>query len=206
MQILVAGHNQPAIDGVQVHNSEWGCMGAHVWGEPSRSDEHFTESRSIKVCRFIKLKGFRFSLISNDDLTHTHTTIKRESHNSTYKVGGYCSIQLNYTMYSVTERANFASVGSRDKPSVIVGKNNNVIPSGNRKPATKSDAKTLLNQQSYEEIRARCLKSGTLFEDPFFSATSSSIGKAPARNYEWKRPGVGVSAAELKLYEAPILK
>ena len=40
------------------------------------------------------------------------------------------------------------------------------------------------------EIRAHCLKSGKLFEDPDFPADSSSIGISQDENYEWKRPGV----------------
>ena len=47
-----------------------------------------------------------------------------------------------------------------------------------------------LHGQSYEEIREKCLRTGSLFEDPFFPATASSISDSPERESEWTRPGV----------------
>ncbi|BFZ11476.1 hypothetical protein BsWGS_14514 [Bradybaena similaris] len=44
--------------------------------------------------------------------------------------------------------------------------------------------------QKYEEIRAKCLADGTMFEDPEFEALDSSVffSKKPPRPFEWKRP------------------
>jgi hypothetical protein len=58
-------------------------------------------------------------------------------------------------------------------------------PTANESPYTANFSK-----QSFEEIRAQCLKENRLFEDPDFPATSVSISPKPQRIYEWKRPGV----------------
>lgn len=49
-----------------------------------------------------------------------------------------------------------------------------------------------LNNQSYDEIKKRCLEEGILFEDPEFPAEDESIffSRSPPRPFEWKRPGV----------------
>ncbi|KAM9331594.1 calpain-5-like isoform 1-T3 [Pholidichthys leucotaenia] len=46
-------------------------------------------------------------------------------------------------------------------------------------------------KQHYAEIKKNCLRERTLFEDPEFPATSSSLyfSEAPPGNVEWKRPG-----------------
>ena len=49
--------------------------------------------------------------------------------------------------------------------------------------------------QNYEELKQRCLASGTLFEDPTFPANDSSFymhGRGPQR-FKWIRPGEIVS-------------
>ncbi|XP_069118055.1 calpain-B-like isoform X12 [Argopecten irradians] len=44
--------------------------------------------------------------------------------------------------------------------------------------------------QNYDEIKAKCLAEGILFEDPEFEACDESIffSKKPSRPFEWKRP------------------
>ncbi|XP_060077139.1 calpain-B-like isoform X2 [Ylistrum balloti] len=59
--------------------------------------------------------------------------------------------------------------------------------------ATRKEKKNpfagVLNQ-SYDQIKAKCLAEGILFEDPEFEASDSSIffSKTPSRPFEWKRP------------------
>ena len=55
-----------------------------------------------------------------------------------------------------------------------------------------SDAFPYKNQV-YDEIKNKCLRDGTLFEDPEFPAIESSLffsGKKPPRPFVWKRPKV----------------
>lgn len=51
-----------------------------------------------------------------------------------------------------------------------------------------------LNDQSYDNIKAECLKNGILFEDPEFPAQDDTIffSRSPNRPFEWKRPGVSI--------------
>jgi len=46
-------------------------------------------------------------------------------------------------------------------------------------------------EQKYEDLKAQCLSSGTLWEDPEFPAIDSNIfySQRPPRAIEWKRPG-----------------
>lgn len=46
--------------------------------------------------------------------------------------------------------------------------------------------------QHYAELRRNCIKDKTLFEDPEFPATNSSLfySKSPPGRVEWKRPAV----------------
>ena len=55
-----------------------------------------------------------------------------------------------------------------------------------------------LNNQSYDEIKKRCLEEGILFEDPEFPAEDESIffSRSPPRPFEWKRPGELVDTPE----------
>lgn len=56
----------------------------------------------------------------------------------------------------------------------------------------KKDPFSGVINQSYDEIKKRCLEEGCLFEDPEFEAEDSSIffSRAPPRPFEWKRPHV----------------
>lgn len=47
-----------------------------------------------------------------------------------------------------------------------------------------------LHNQSYDDIKKKCLEEGILFEDPEFPAQDDSIffSRAPNRPFEWKRP------------------
>lgn len=47
-----------------------------------------------------------------------------------------------------------------------------------------------LTGKSYEDVKAECLKSGALYEDPDFPATDVSVfySRKPPRSFEWKRP------------------
>ena len=49
--------------------------------------------------------------------------------------------------------------------------------------------------QDFEELRSQCLENGELFEDPTFTADSSSISysKKKGREFEWLRPTVRFS-------------
>ena len=49
-----------------------------------------------------------------------------------------------------------------------------------------------LTGKSYEDVKAECLKSGALYEDPDFPATDVSVfySRKPPRSFEWKRPTV----------------
>ena len=46
--------------------------------------------------------------------------------------------------------------------------------------------------KTFEQIKAECLRSGQLFEDPDFPAIDASIfySRKPPRSFVWKRPGV----------------
>ncbi|XP_052861504.1 calpain-B-like isoform X3 [Anopheles cruzii] len=59
-------------------------------------------------------------------------------------------------------------------------------PLGERAVGSRSSA----DVQDFYQIRHECLESGSLFEDPEFPATASSLlySKRPDRNYEWLRP------------------
>ena len=55
-----------------------------------------------------------------------------------------------------------------------------------------SDARPYKNQ-AYQTIKNKCLRDGTLFEDPEFPAVEASLffsGKKPPRPFVWKRPKV----------------
>ena len=58
------------------------------------------------------------------------------------------------------------------------------------------------NGPSFEQIKAQCLKSGRLYEDPNFPADTRSIGD-PEKNYAWKRPGVSVQLTNYLIPTTP---
>ncbi|XP_035793199.1 calpain-B-like isoform X2 [Anopheles albimanus] len=53
-----------------------------------------------------------------------------------------------------------------------------------------SGARSAFDVQDFYQIRQQCLENGSLFEDPEFPATASSLmySKRPDRHYEWLRP------------------
>ncbi|XP_035893640.1 calpain-A-like isoform X2 [Anopheles stephensi] len=59
-------------------------------------------------------------------------------------------------------------------------------PLGDRNRGQRSSA----DVQDFYQIRQQCLENGTLFEDPEFPATASSLmySQRPDRHYEWLRP------------------
>ena len=100
-------------------------------------------------------------------------------------------------MSSFTVRSGQASSGARKVYSAGGGKR----PSGYHlgKPTDAigsnkgpSEAAPYKNQK-YNELKSKCLRDGTLFEDPEFPAIESSLffsGKKPPRPFVWKRPKV----------------
>ncbi|KAF3688217.1 Calpain-2 catalytic subunit [Channa argus] len=62
---------------------------------------------------------------------------------------------------------------------------------------TGTSTKTILfNQQDFKQLRSDCLKTGFLFCDPTFPASSASLGdelglnSSKTKGLEWKRPTV----------------
>uniref|UniRef100_A0A182YCB5 Calpain n=1 Tax=Anopheles stephensi TaxID=30069 RepID=A0A182YCB5_ANOST len=86
------------------------------------------------------------------------------------------------------------SVGCDDRPSVHLppaqGYDLTIIRLcvhlGDRNRGQRSSA----DVQDFYQIRQQCLENGTLFEDPEFPATASSLmySQRPDRHYEWLRP------------------
>ena len=111
--------------------------------------------------------------------------------------GFKCFILFFYRMSTFTVRSGQVPTGARKVYSSGGGKR----PSGYHlgKPADAiesskgpSDAAPYKNQR-YNDIKSKCLKDGTLFEDPLFPAVESSLffsGKKPPRPFVWKRPKV----------------
>lgn len=62
-------------------------------------------------------------------------------------------------------------------------------------------------KQSFEEIKASCLRSGRLYEDPDFEAVDDNVftSRRPPRPFVWRRPTVSKPFSYILLYVATVL-
>ena len=96
---------------------------------------------------------------------------------------------------STGARKVYSTGGAKRSSGYHLGKPTDAIE-GRKVP---SDAFPYKNQR-YDEIKSKCLKDGTLFEDPEFPAIESSLffsGKKPPRPFVWKRPKVRMRLPEM---------
>ncbi|XP_056021327.1 calpain-B-like isoform X20 [Ostrea edulis] len=94
--------------------------------------------------------------------------------------GGRYQIRIGRGGEDGSDQPSFSVPAFSQRPQVL----------GRATRKEKKDPFSGVINQSYDEIKKKCLEEGILFEDPEFEAEDSSIffSRAPPRPFEWKRP------------------
>lgn len=101
--------------------------------------------------------------------------------------GGRYQIRIGRGGEDGSDQPSFSVPAFSQRPQVL----------GRATRKEKKDPFSGVINQSYDEIKKKCLEEGILFEDPEFEAEDSSIffSRAPPRPFEWKRPHVSLMLA-----------